>query len=192
MSTLLYELGSQVPVVQDEEQVRPGPAEPVRESAAEEDGPPEWNERTVDAEPLVDRGPTGAARLAGDWTPRERQSTPDMRGITVPQVEINAVVDGHVSSVGYAAGKEAAGDAGQWTHPYANSLEPVIRDGIDFGYTQFRSMPLAAQDGSGAFLSSPLEAQDPDYTAGLLAAAQHNARVARQASALGEYLTSQM
>lgn len=145
MSTLLYQMGSSQPVLQEEDQARPGP-EYVNHDAppAEATGEPEWNTTEVDVSPEL-RGLT-QRQVSGDVTDSQ-QFRPWWARFADEMHDV--IVNRQVASSGTAAARESAGIQGHGTMEYTNSIAPVIRPGISFGNDYFTALPKPVQEGMG-------------------------------------------
>lgn len=98
--------------------------------AAEQKDAPEFNEFESDPNPDIGLGPR---QLASDWHETEKYA-PFWIGEDKVDRE---VIDRKIATSGTAAAREAAGQFGHGTMGYAYGIEPVIRDGAEFGADYF-------------------------------------------------------
>lgn len=146
--------------------------------AAEATGAPEFAEVETDQSPL----PSGLAHrmLASFWHPRQQSAPGIMADLaTTPH---NVIVDQQISTSGTAAARELAGQRGPGTIPYAEGIEPVIRDGAAFDNTYFAAGKRDIQeaqidDSRGVRPNSGLDRAD------IMGAATYGSIAARDASA---------
>lgn len=131
MSTLLW--GDLDGVPADEAKVRATTA-PVEHDAppAEAQGAPEFNEVETDSNPSL--GGLASRQLASDWHESEQYAPSWADRATA---EHNAIVDRQVATSGTAAAREASGQFGHGTTPYAVGIEPVLREGSAYGNDYF-------------------------------------------------------
>lgn len=132
MSTLLYGQLSSDGVPSSEEQVRRNTA-PVQVDAppAEAQGAPDFNEVETDPNPEVGMG---GRQLAPDLHPSEQYTPFWLEEADAPH---NAIVNDRIASSGTAAQREARGEFGHGTAQYSVAIEPVIREGGQFGQDYF-------------------------------------------------------
>lgn len=148
MTSLLTQFPSSVPV---SEEVARSTIEPLTEpdDTAEAPHAPDYNEFIND--PTV--FPGLAPHVAGsDWVPSEDH--PNVVADSVSRL-FNAPVDIQVSSAGYAASLEATQHFGRGTMPWAEGIEPVIREGAEFGEDYFSAGKPAIQQTGGDYMSQP-------------------------------------
>lgn len=172
--TQAWFVGAQQAVDQRESEVR-STLEPVRtDGPAETKEAPDWNERETDnSGELVGLSP----RVAGAKTEDSEQYVPGWaEGASTPH---NILIDQQVASSGTAAAREMAGVQGHGTMQYAESIDPVIRDGAAFGNDYFAVHDKDIQDGAGDYM-----APVPDQWHNAVAAsrARSNSRAAFSAS----------
>jgi hypothetical protein len=125
-------------------------SEPVRKDGigAEAQHAPEWNEVETDASPQL----LGLSqRMVGSDTIDTEKSAPWWAGLASADYE--SVIDRQVSSSGSAARREEAGQSGHGTMQYALGIEPVIRDGAQYGNDYFLSHDRDIQDGAGQYMT---------------------------------------
>jgi len=124
--------------------------EPIRHDPemAEAQHAPEFNEIDTDESGEL----TGLApRLVGSDTVDTDKYAPWWAERAT--VNHNAVVDNQVASSGTAAARELAGQQGHGTMQYALGIEPIIRDGAEFGNDYFLSHNATVQDGAGDYMT---------------------------------------
>ena len=174
-------LGAQGPVPQNEDDAR-STLEPIRTSGATVEGDePEWNEFQSDDSPeLVGLAP----RLKGPDT-RDSEHGPAF-WLAQAGYPYNDRIDEQVSSSGTAAAREASGKFGHGTMQYADSVEPVVRDGGSFGQTYFAGHPHDIQSEAGDYMAPALA--DNWAVAVDTAEAKAAARGSYQASLYNEFL----
>jgi|SRR6478735_171470 len=122
------------------------------------------------------------------WTDRFR-SRPNWIPEVDNQTEYNAIVDRQVSSSGTAAAKEATGEWGHGTIPYAVGIEPVgdLRDGGKMGNEYFKTNVRNIQDTSDNTMMSTPPGLDRSVTGTVMAEGKVNARKAAMAAAYDAY-----
>lgn len=154
MTSLFFGQLSSIGVPADEAVVR-STATPVEVDAppAMQNDMPEMSEVETDHNPnlgMVNR------QLASKWIDRFR-SRPFWQPQVDHQVEHNLVIDQQVSTSGYAASQEAAGNWGHGTMPAAIGIEPVgdLRDGGKMGNEYFKANERDIQDTAGEVMSVP-------------------------------------
>jgi hypothetical protein len=136
MASIMFGTLSTIGVPADEKVVR-NTATPVDVDAppAMQDDMPEMGEVETDPNPNLGMSPR---QMASKWFDRIRS-----RPGWIPQVSDgtnhNAIINEQVSSSGFAASKEAAGEWGHGTMPHAVGIEPVgdLRDGGKMGNEYF-------------------------------------------------------
>lgn len=178
MSTLLWGHNRDL-VPTDENKVRSttDPVEPDA-PAAEAVGAPEFNEVETDTNPhlgLVNR------QVASDWHPVEKY-TPGWANTANPTGSF-ALINDQVDSSGTAAAREMRGEQGHGTMAYAIGIEPVVRDGGQYGADYFAVDPRLIQETGGAYMT-PAPGQDHDSVS---AAANRAVQNAKDAGAAGQY-----
>ncbi len=144
-------LGASHGVPQSESEVR-STLDPIRDDAqlAEQDAPPDWNERDSDESgELMGLAP----RVAGSFTENIEKSAPLAPDLAT--MNHNAVIDNQVATSGTAAARELTGQRGHGTMQYAVGIDPLIRDGAAFGNDYFKAHDPGIQDGMGAYMSPP-------------------------------------
>lgn len=127
--------------------------EPIRTDNAEAEAAsaPEWNQRAADESPqLVGLSP----RVKGAETIDTAKYAPWWAAAA--SEPHNIVIDRQVASSGTAAAREVAGQQGHGTMQYADSVEPVIRDGAKFGNDYFKVGATDIQSGAGPYMT-PIE-----------------------------------
>lgn len=155
MTSLLFgQVFSGDPVPADEKNVR-NTATPVNinKPAAEQEGMPEQGEVETDHDPTLGLGPR---QLASEWHEGSPVDTsvrlPAVAGVTAS----TAMVNGQVSTSGFAAGREAAGQAHR-DLSYAIGIEPVsdLKENGAFGEKYFRRNERDIQAGMGMYMTTP-------------------------------------
>ena len=130
MTNILFSLGRR-PTTQTEEHVR-ATAEPVQDDTpAEQTGAPEFNEHETDG---ATAGGLTTRDLASHVIPSE-QYLPWHAPASHNQGD--QLVNARWSSAGSAAAREAAGQWGHGTIQVVEGIEPVIREGGQFGGEYF-------------------------------------------------------
>jgi hypothetical protein len=179
MTSLFFGQLSSIGVPADEKVVR-ATAVPVEQDApaAMQRDMPEMSEVETDQNPnlgMVNR------QLSSKWFPRLR-SRPAWQPEVDNQYEHNAVVDRQVSTSGFAASKEAAGDWGHGTMPYAVGIEPVgdLREGGKMGNEYFVTNERDIQATMDASMSLP-PGSDQATSGKVSATGKKNAREAAMA-----------
>lgn len=178
MSTLFWgQYRDNIPA--DENTVRSTTA-PVDKDAppAEMVGRPEFNEVETDPNPnlgMVNR------QLASDWNASTRYA-PGWAGTANP-TESFAYVNERIDKVGTAADREMRGEFGHGTMAFAVGIEPVIRDGGQYGADYFAVDPRLIQETAGDYML-PDASQDHDAVS---ATAGQAVRNAKDAGAAGQY-----
>lgn len=114
------------------------------EPPAMADDAPEMGEVETDSNPTHGMQPR---QLASKWTDRMR-SVPEWIGNVSNGTAHNAIINEQVSSAGFAPSKEARGEWGHGTIPYAEGIEPVgdLRDGGKYGNEYFAALKRPIQD----------------------------------------------
>jgi hypothetical protein len=180
--TGMFVLGMQHSQPQDEDEVR-STVEPVRNDSieAEEQHAPEWNEfASDDSGQLVGLSP----RVAGaDTTDTIKYPASWAADASAPH---NEIVDQQVASSGTASRREEAGQQGHGTMQYANSMEPVIRDGARYGNDYFVVNDQSIQEGAGEYMQP--DQQDQWAQAVAQSNAAKNSRAAFQSTAYDNFL----
>jgi hypothetical protein len=90
------------------------------------------------------------------------------------------IVDAQISLQGTAAAREAAGVFGHGTMSYAESIEPVLREGAVLGDEYLVAIKPDIQHGAGHYLGSPV--QDQQYAAVAQKLGVRNSRTAYQST----------
>jgi hypothetical protein len=177
-------VGTGVPA--DEKVVR-STATPVDKDApaAMQNDMPEMSEVETDPNPslgMVNR------QLGSKWIPRFR-SVPAWKSEVDNSSEHNAIVDRQVSTSGYSASQEAAGNWGHGTMPAAIGIEPVgdLRDGGKMGNEYFVANDKPVQDTSDNTMMSPAINYDQGAIGRASADGKLNARKAAIAAAYDTY-----
>lgn len=182
--TSAWFVGATGPVPQNENEAR-ATLEPIRTSTAtvEEPDSPDWNEFESDDSPeLVGLSP----RLKGPDTIPSEQSAPFWSKLA--DVNHNVIIDQQVSSSGTAAQRETAGEFGHGSMQYADSIEPVVREGGAFGNTYFASHGHEIQSESGNYMQ-PVNSDN--WGRGVVSAeAQAGARAAQRSTLFDDFLRS--
>lgn len=145
---------------------------------AEMEGPPEFNELETDSNPnlgMVTR------QVASDWHASEQYS-PSWADTANP-TESFAYVNERMDKIGTAAAREMAGAFGHGTMAYAVGIEPVIRDGGQYGADYFAVDPRLIQETAGDYMV-PDASHDHDAVG---ATAGQAVRNAKDAGAAGQY-----
>lgn len=168
-------IGSGVPA--DEAVVR-ATAVPVDKDApaAMQTDMPEMSEVETDKNPalgMVNR------QLASKWIDRER-GVPNWLGKVADGTNSNAIVNQQVSTSGFSASQEAAGNWGHGTMPAAIGIEPVgdLRDGGKMGNEYFIANDRDVQETADKTMMSPAINYDQGTTGRVAAAGKVNARKA--------------
>lgn len=146
--------------------------------AAEMEGAPQFNEVETDANPslgMVTR------QLASDWHASE-QYVPSWANRSNPTSSFGYVNE-KVDSDGTAARREMTGEFGHGTMGYAIGIEPVIREGGQFGADYFAVDPRLIQETAGDYMGV-VSTQDHDA---ISATAGQAVRNAKDAGAAGQY-----
>ncbi len=177
-------VGSGVPA--DEKVVR-STATPVDKDApaAMQTDMPEMGEVETDTNPalgMVNR------QKASHWIP-------SVKGLPFWQKEVddgpqhNLIIDQQVSSSGYSASQEAAGNWGHGTMPAAIGIEPVgdLRDGGKMGNEYFKANEKPVQDTADSTMMSPAINYDQGATGRVSAEGKLNARKAAMMAAYNTY-----
>jgi hypothetical protein len=154
MTSLFMGVLTNNPVPVDEADVR-NTATPVNNEkpAAVNEDMPMQGEFTNDPDPKLGLGPR---QLASAWTQGQPVDT-GARMDPVAQTTISSqLIDQQVSTSGFAASREAAGQA-HTSLSYAVGIEPVgdLQENHKFGETYFMRHPRDIQDGMGAFMQAP-------------------------------------
>lgn len=154
MTSIMFGTLSTIGVPADEKVVR-NTATPVEHDApaAMQADMPEMSEVETDHNPnlgMVNR------QLASKWFDRTR-SRPAWKNKVDDGYQHNAIIDEQVSSSGHAAAKEASGEWGHGTMPYAVGIEPVgdLRDGGKMGNEYFKTNERNIQDTAGTEVQPP-------------------------------------
>jgi len=179
MSTLL--LGHHRDLVPTDENTVRRTTDPVPSSdslPAEMVGPPEFNEVETDLNP---HNGLATRQVASDWHASEKY-TPGWAHIANPTASF-AQINGQVDSSGTAAAREMMGEQGHGTMAYAIGIEPVIRDGGQYGADYFAVDPRLIQETGGAYMT-PAPGIDRDSVS---AGAANAVRNAKDAGAAGQY-----
>lgn len=143
----LWNNGNDVPLTEDEVTTT---VEKIRTDAVPEAAKaPEWNELDTDeSSQLVGLAP----RVVGAATEDSEQSRPWW--LALASQDRTSIIDDQVSSSGTAAARENAGEFGHGTMQYANSMEPVLREGQAFGNDYFKITQPNIQDGAGDYMTA--------------------------------------
>lgn len=120
---------------------------------AEQDGAPEQGELRTDSDP--DLG-MHLRNLASDWTEGQPVDTSIRLDDVAQMTASTALINGQVSTSGFAASREAAGQ-GHKSLSYAVGIEPVqdLRSNGKFGNTYFVRNPRPIQDSMTAQMTVP-------------------------------------
>lgn len=150
MSTMLYGMHG-VGVSPDEETVR-ATTEPVSLDAPPDVDPSE--PENISEFPLSDTPHAGihSSQVASNWTEGEQHpvSWLDQAQVGPSFSRINDTQ----AVVGRASGLEAAGTFGHGSASYAYAMEPVIREGGEFGQDYFMSDHPGIQPGAGIYMEA--------------------------------------
>lgn len=178
MSTLFYGQFRR-PVPTDENVVR-ATTEAVDPNAppAEMEGAPEFNEVETDPNPNIG---LENRQLASDW--HASQQYPPSWASRANPTESFAYVNERIDKVGTAAQREMSGQFGHGTMAFAYGIEPVIREGGQFGADYFAVDPRLIQEAAGSYMMPEL-GQDHDAVS---ATAGEAVRDAKNAGASGQY-----
>lgn len=178
MSTLFW--GQYRDAIPTEENVVRRTAEPVDKNApaAEMEGRPEFNE--VETDPNPDLGFVNR-QVASDWNASQKYA-PGWAGTANP-TESFAYVNERIDRVGTAAQREMNGEFGHGTMGFAVGIEPVIREGGQYGADYFAVDPKLIQETAGDYMQ-PDPSQDHDAVS---ATASQAVRNAKDAGAAGQY-----
>lgn len=178
MSTLLW--GQYKDAIPVEENIVRSPTEYVTPNAppAEADGPPEFNEVETDSNPALGMV---TRELASDWHASEKYS-PAWAATSNPTESFNRV-NGRMDAVGTAAEREMSNQFGHGTMAFAIGIEPVIREGGQYGADYFAVDPRLIQESAGNYMM-PDAAQDHDSVS---ATANRAVQNAKDAGAAGQY-----
>lgn len=168
--------GGEVPTPQEKVRATTIPVDHDK-PASEASGAPEQGEVLTDKDPNLGMH---LRNLASDW---HEGTEVDTRARLNPVADVThsaAFINGKVSSDGFAAGQEAAGQ-GHRTLSYAVGIEPVqdLRDNGSFGNTYFMRNVRDIQEGATPQMSIP-PGYDPDVSnhAATLGKARSNAATA--------------
>ena len=178
MTSLLTQFPSAVPVT---EEVARSTIEPLTEpdDTAEAPHAPDYNEFIND--PTI--FPGIAPHAAGsDWTQGEQYANWDAPAVSRL---FNAAIDIQVSSAGFAPAQEALSKWGHGTMSFAEGIEPVIRDGAEYGEDYFSAGKPAIQQTGGDYMSQPDSAgvvTDRDWAAVAQADGLYRSREASRAT----------
>lgn len=145
---LMWDLGSPVGVPMTTEEAN-RTLEPIRKDGelAEATHAPDWNELDTDEGSTPGLAPRA---VAGDTTDSEQYAP---WWAAAASYNHNEIVDNQVASSGTAAAREVAGEQGHGTMQYAESMEPVIRDGAAFGNDYMLANPAVIQEGAGNYMT---------------------------------------
>ena len=153
MSTLLYGMQG-VGVSPDEETVR-ATTEPVNP-----DAPPDVEETAPDniseyPRPTTMHAGLSTAAMASFWTEGQQIVPPGLMeaqvGPSFSRINDNQALAGH------AAALEAAGIFGHGSASFANAMEPVLREGAEFGQDYFAAFKPGVQPYAGNYMETILE-----------------------------------
>ncbi|GIH29366.1 hypothetical protein Aph01nite_76760 [Acrocarpospora phusangensis] len=153
------------------------------EPQAEAPRPPEFNELFTDQNP---HNGLPTRMVASDWTESERVA-PFWAGHANPTDDY-AIVNRRQDQAGTAAARELAGE-GTASLPWANGIEPVIRDGGSFGADYFAVEQEGIQPTMGAEMTIP-PGTDQDVTAAVAATGKRNTRRAAAAASYEAWITA--
>lgn len=172
MSVLVWLAGKSAPVQEIPDNVRVQADEIRTDGGKEIPGyaGPDWNETNTDDSSQLEG--LRHRQISGD-VHESVQYAPNVSGATV---NYNVLIDRQVASSGTAAAREAAGEFGHGTAQYTASIEPL--PDVPFGQDYFTSNQLDANEGSRAYIGSPVP--DVDWQG---VAAQTAMRRSRQAYA---------
>lgn len=178
MSTLLF--GHNRDLVPTDENAVRLTTDPVTPDApaAEMVGPPEFNEVETDLNP---HNGLATRQVASDWHASEKYS-PGWAGTANP-TDSFAHINRQVDSSGTAAAREMRGEQGHGTMAYAIGIEPVIRDGGQYGADYFAVDPRMIQETGGDYMT-PAPGMDHDAVS---ATANRAVQNAKDAGAAGQY-----
>jgi hypothetical protein len=87
----------------------------------------------------------------------------------------NAIIDRQIASAGVAPAKELTGAWGHGTLQIVRGIEPIIREGGDFGNDYAVRLPHIIQEGANKHALNPMVA---DVNPGIITAGAVNARAA--------------
>lgn len=179
MTSLLTQFPSTVPI---SEEVARSTVEPITDPDLTAEAPPdtpEYNQFIND--PTIQPG-ISVHQAGSYWN--ENQRGPNTDTAAVSRL-FNAAIDIQVSSAGRAATIEATEVYGHGTMPWAEGIEPVIREGAEYGEDYFSAGKPAIQQTTGDYMSQPDSLGtlvDPDWTAVAAADAASRSREASRAT----------
>lgn len=146
---LMWHVGDSQGAAMTEEEVT-ATTEPIRNDgeSAEQSHAPGWNEFDSDESGELHGL---APRLAGSDTIDTEKYRPWWAGLA--DVNYNSPIDDQVASSGTAAAREMAGQQGHGSMQYALGIEPVIREGAEYGNDYFTTNPAVIQEGAGDYMT---------------------------------------
>lgn len=130
-------------------------------------------EATATVEPIRDDGQSAEMQHAPGWNEIDTDESGELLGLA-PRVvgsdtidtekyapwwaaaassNHNKIIDDQVASSGTAAARELAGQQGHGTMQYAIGIEPVIREGAEYGNDYFTTNPAVIQEGMGDYMT---------------------------------------
>jgi hypothetical protein len=141
---------------------------------------PEMSEVETDKNPnlgMVNR------QLGSKWIDRTR-GIPSWLGKVADGTNNNSIVNEQVSTSGYSASQEAAGNWGHGTMPAAIGIEPVgdLREGGKMGNEYFVTVDRPVQETSDNTMMSPPTNYDQGITGRVAVLGKANARAAAAAA----------
>lgn len=154
MPSLYYGLLRQTNVPQDEKTVR-NTATPVDPGAppAMQDDMPEMNELETDPNPSLGMAPR---QMASKWMEGKRGVSSEEMMAVADGTDNNAIINRQVSTAGFAASREAAGQSNK-NLSYAVGIEPVrdLAPGGKMGNEYFVRHERDVQDPMGSYMTPP-------------------------------------
>lgn len=179
MTSLFYGVVTYGGVPADENTVRmtTAPVTPDAPPAMAENAP-DFNEVETDRNPMLGMA---TRQLASTWHDSQKYA-PGWIDAVSNGTEHNAIVNRQVSSSGTAAQRESSGQFGHGTMAFAEGIEPVIRDGAQFGNEYFKTNDRSIQDTAGDYMTTP-PGMDQNTSEKVSATGKNESRQAVQSSA---------
>lgn len=182
-STLIAQYAGSVPADEADTRTTITVVAPDSESA-EATHAPDFNtaEHDIDTE-----GGLTSRAVADYYHPKVKYAPP----VGNANTDFTAEVDSTISTKGTAAERELAGQFGHGTMPYAESIEPTIREGGAFDNIYFAAGKTPVQDGTMDYMTAARFADD-QTAANMQSSSAAATKAATQADLLQRFLEARI